>query len=114
MRVLFILPGRGGGGGAHSVVQESIGLRQFGVESAVAPSARTIDVFRNAYPELEERGIRIAPFEESKDLASELKRTDVAVATTFESVAMLKEAMSIAGNANLRTAYYVQDYEPLF
>ncbi len=36
MRVLFILPGEGGGGGSHSVVQESHGLMRLGAEVALA------------------------------------------------------------------------------
>jgi glycosyltransferase involved in cell wall biosynthesis len=113
MRVLFILPGRGGGGGANSVMQESIGLKQYGVESTIATSGRTLESFRSSYPELEDRGVRIVGFDESRDLTDELKRCDVAVATTYQSAYTLRDAMKAAG-VNVRTAYYVQDYEPLF
>ena len=63
MRVLFVLPGRGGGGGAHSIVQESLGLQRLGVEVAIANTAATLPAFQLTYPELEQRRVPIHVFE---------------------------------------------------
>ena len=114
MNVTFILPGHGGGGGAHSVVQESVGLKQFGVRPAIATTEHTMDAFRANYPELDEAGVEIAVFQDAKDLADSLAQCDLAVATTYESLHLLRNAKPLCGNKNLRTAYYVQDYEPFF
>jgi glycosyltransferase involved in cell wall biosynthesis len=114
MNVTFILPGHGGGGGAHSVVQESVGLKQFGVRPAIATTEHTMDVFRATYPELDEAGVDIAVFQDAKDLADALVRCDLAVATTYESLHLLRTAKPLCGDTKLRTAYYVQDYEPFF
>jgi hypothetical protein len=114
MNVTFILPGHGGGGGAHSVVQESVGLKQFGVRPAIATTEHTMDVFRANYPELDEAGVDIVVFQDAKDLADALVQCDLAVATTYESLHLLRNATPLCGNKKLRTAYYVQDYEPFF
>ena len=114
MNVTFILPGHGGGGGAHSVVQESVGLKQFGVRPAIATTEHTMDVFRANYPELDEAGVDIAIFQDANDLADALARCDLAVATTYESLHLLKAARPLCANKTMRTAYYVQDYEPFF
>jgi glycosyltransferase involved in cell wall biosynthesis len=114
MNVTFILPGHGGGGGAHSVVQESVGLKQLGVRPTIATTEHTMDVFRSNYPELDQAGVEIAIFQDSKDLADALARCDLAVATTYESLHFMRSARPLCGNKKLRTAYYVQDYEPFF
>jgi hypothetical protein len=115
MRVVFILPGRGGGGGAHSVVQETLGLQRLGVTVGIATSASTMTAFRVNYPELEHNRIAVHAFEEPEKLAPVLARYDIACATTWESTFLLSQAISAMGKKNVpKTAYYVQDYEPLF
>jgi glycosyltransferase involved in cell wall biosynthesis len=113
MRVVFILPGKGGGGGGHSVAQESLGLRRLGVDVAIATNVPTLQEFNANYPELADNGVQIHAFSERAELAPILPSYDISCATTWESVHVLVEAMR-AGGKTLRTAYYVQDYEPLF
>ncbi len=115
MRVIFILPGRGGGGGAHSVVQETIGLRRHGVDVAIAGSASTMTDFRITYPELAHYGVPNPGFTDTDQLARIVGGYDFAVATTAPSAIQLAAALaSIAETERPRGAYYVQDYEPLF
>lgn len=117
MKLVFVLPGRGGGGGAHSVVQESVGLRKLGVEVSIAASDETYAHFRANYPELEQNRIAVPPFTEASELAQVLARADLVVATTAPSAHTVAEAVMMLqdlGETAPRTAYYIQDYEPLF
>jgi hypothetical protein len=113
MKVVFILPGKGGGGGAHSVVQESLGLMRLGTEVGIATTLATLTELHANYPELATNNMSIHPYSERSELADILPRYDVSCATTWESVHVLVDAMAASGRA-LRCAYYVQDYEPLF
>ena len=114
IRVVFVLPSRGGGGGAHSVVQESLGLQRLGVQVGIATTTKAQTAFRMNYPELQQNGVAIHVFAEAKELAGALEGYDIACATTWESVHQLAEALSAMGKTRPKTAYYVQDYEPLF
>lgn len=115
MRVIFILPGRGGGGGAHSVVQESIGLRRHGIDVAIAGTADTLTDFRITYPELAHHGVPNPSFTDSERLARVISGYDLAVATTAPSAIQLAAALAGLSEAERpRGAYYIQDYEPLF
>lgn len=115
MRVIFILPGRGGGGGAHSVVQEAIGLRRLGVDVSIAGSADTLTDFRMTYPELAHHGVPNPGFSDTDRLTQIISGYDFAVATTAPSAIQLAAALAnLTGSARPRGAYYVQDYEPLF
>jgi glycosyltransferase involved in cell wall biosynthesis len=113
MRVTFILPGRGGGGGAHSVVQEAGGLQRLGVDVAIATTAETYPAFRLNYPELD-RSIRLPLFRDDQELGAVLAQTDLAVATTAPSAVQLATVLKGMKAERPRAAYYVQDYEPLF
>lgn len=114
MRVLFILPGEGGGGGAHSVVQESQGLRRLGVDAAVATTADTLETFRWHYPELGDAALPVHPFDSADALRALLELHDLAVATTAPSAHLLAQALGKKPKGLARPAYYIQDYEPLF
>lgn len=114
-RILFVLPVRGGGGGAHSVVQEATALRALGIEAAIAVNAANADSFRATYDRfawLREGGMAV--FDGARELAPLLAGAEVAVATTNTSVHTLAEAVRDLRGQAPRTAYYVQDYEPLF
>src|SRR3712207_2382375 len=97
MRVTFVLPGRGGGGGAHSVVQESCGLRRLGVEVAVAASADTFGEFSTNYPELAREGVATPLVRDAADLAVALAGADLAVATMAPSAHLLAAALTTMG-----------------
>ena len=114
-KVVFVLPANGGGGGANSVVQESIGLKRFGVPVSIAIPARNQQKFIPSYPELASAGIPVGAYASAKALAPLIAGCDLACATTNGSVRHLADALDLLGkNHRPRTAYYVQDYEPLF
>jgi hypothetical protein len=112
--VLFVLPSSGGGGGSHSVVQECRGLAQLGVRSSVATLQTHVDGLAANYPELAGSDVRLVGFDDAAGLAAHLQSSDLAVATTFGSVYLLKEALDAMPAQRPKTAYYIQDYEPLF
>lgn len=114
MNVLFFLPSRGGGGGAHSIVQECIGMRRFGVQATIAVTPAAVSAFRGHYPELDEKGIRVVAAGDAAELAKHLSGKDIAAATTYASVAVMKSALDQCAGKKPQAAYYVQDYEPLF
>lgn len=110
--VLFVLPSAGGGGGAHSVVQESRGLSGFGVRAEITTPATHLHALSATYPELPDG--MLSGFDSPEALGRRLANVDLAVATTFESVYALKEALDTMSARRPKTAYYIQDYEPLF
>lgn len=115
MRVIFVLPGRGGGGGAHSVVQETIGLRRHGVDVAIAGTTDTAAEFRVTYPELADHGVPNPSFSDNAQLGRIIRGYDLAIATTAPSALQLASGISSLPEAERpRGGYYVQDYEPLF
>ena len=113
MHITFLLPGRGGGGGAHSVVQEAGGLKRLGLDVAIATTKNTFAAFSANYPDLAHRSIGTMLYGTPEELGAALKKTDIVIATTYESAHELSRAKEAAGS-NVKTAYYVQDYEPLF
>ena len=115
MRIIFVLPSAGGGGGAHSIVQEVLGLKRLGVSAAIATPRAVASTFRDRYPELVGNDVANPDYEEIADLAEIIGGFDLAIATTalsVESVVQAKENLS--AGARLKLGYYVQDYEPLF
>lgn len=113
MRLLFILPGGGGTGGAHSVVQEAAGLVRLGAEVALALSHDRAGDFAWHYPELKGSGVGLHAVAGIEALAALLPRFDVACATSAPSAHMLADALAAVKGEAARPAYYVQDYEPL-
>lgn len=111
--VAFILPVRGGSGGAHSVMQEVDAIRALGVEARVLVNARNHAALRRNYARFDWGEQGITPFEGVKALGEALAGAEVAVATTNTSVHHLAEAIR-NHKVTARPAYYVQDYEPLF
>ncbi len=112
--VLFVLPVKGGGGGANSVVQESLGLSRLGVNTAIAVNRGNQTVFTTNYPEIQGK-VRIEGFTPN-DLAGLLVQYDIVVATIHTSVNLIEAALKgiAADMPRPAIAYYVQDYEPLF
>lgn len=114
MRVLYVLPSAGGGGGAHSVVQEVLGLRRLGVSPAIATPRRLASQFQIRYPELLRNGVDNPIYANVDELAQIAGQFDLAIATTALSVDTVVQAKDKSGNAALKLGYYIQDYEPLF
>ena len=110
--ILFLLPVSGGGGGAHSVMQEANGLRQLGINVKVAvPIKHQIDFHLNYSQEFSINKIVFFYYQE-KDLLKQVQDFDIVVATIFTSVRLLKNI--VQHNPSIIPAYYAQDYEPLF
>jgi glycosyltransferase involved in cell wall biosynthesis len=115
MRVIFVLPGRGGGGGAHSVVQEALGLQKLGIEVAVATSHSSYAIFRKTYPDLDANQIPVPVIGEDSELAGIIEGFDLAIATTAPSANLLAMVLPhVPESRRPRAGYYIQDYEPLF
>lgn len=114
-KITFVLPVRGGSGGAHSVVQEATALLDLGVDVTIAVNTNNAESFRTAYDRFDWiRDGGLAVFEGPRELAPIIAKSDVAIATTNTSVHSVAEALRDIRGTAPRTGYYVQDYEPLF
>jgi glycosyltransferase involved in cell wall biosynthesis len=109
--VLFLLPVRGGGGGAHSVVQEAMGMRQLGARAVVAIEERFADEFQRQYPRWFMDGL-FYRYRNRAELIRFAGTFDVAVATVYFSLRDLRQI--VRAHPAMLPAYYVQDYEPRF
>lgn len=111
LRVLFLLPVQGGGGGAHSVVQEAAGMRRLGADARVAIESRFAEEYRRTYPAWFAEGLFFA-YRDRRELRQFAGDFNVAVATVYFSVRLLRGI--IRAHPQVLPAYYVQDYEPRF
>ncbi|MEM1023410.1 MAG: glycosyltransferase [Myxococcota bacterium] len=109
-RLHFLLPTAGGGGGAHSVVQETEGLRRLGIDAKVVVPQRLRRRFESNYAD--EFDLETLAIFTPREERPEVEEVDMMVATVFKSVAPLLAATE--KNRDLLPAYYVQDYEPRF
>lgn len=115
IKILFVLPVSGGGGGANSVIQESLELAHIGAIVGIAVKDKNVDQFASAYPELHNSGVALHGFSSGAILAEFARDYDVIVATTNGSVRDVKIALDEIRAADRPVpAYYIQDYEPLF
>ena len=113
--VSFVLPVGGGGGGAHSVVQEVSAMRDLGIDARILVNRRNAESFRSTYDRFDwvaEGGMEV--FDGPKDLATLAASTDVLIATTNTSAHSIADAIKTTRGVTFRSGYYVQDYEPLF
>ena len=108
LRVLFLLPCRAGGGGVHSVVQESHDMLGLGVFARVAIPAEYREQYLSGYPDVDSNLFYF--FESKEELIDLAGGFDVAVATLFASVRLLE--LIRESHPELLPAYYIQDYEP--
>ena len=111
MRVLFVLPVRGGSGGANSVVQEVAGMRALGVDARIAVDTRHAESMNRFYADVLEPDIRIV-FATEAELMGMAERFDVIVATLWSTPALI--APIAERWPEKAYVYYVQDYEPWF
>ncbi|MDD2647649.1 MAG: glycosyltransferase [Eubacteriales bacterium] len=106
-RVVFILPVNSASGGANSVCQEAAALRALGIDAKIANLEKNRSAFTYEYGEC---GDWTLWYKKTPDEIAEL--ADIAVATMFHSARQVAGMKRI--NPHLKSAYYVQDYEPLF
>ncbi len=111
-RILFVLPARAGGGGAHSVVQEVQAMRELGFDARITVPAPFLDSYIEAYPELGDLDRWLQPFANPSALCALAEGVAVIVATVFTSINIIDEA--IPADSDALFAYYIQDYEPRF
>lgn len=112
LKILFVLPVGGIGGGIHSVVQETLGLRRLGVNAQIATLAPARQGYQRHYPKVCEQGGTFFFYERPADLFSHAAQFDIVIATTWDSPALLQPMFQM--NPRILPAYYVQDYEPWF
>lgn len=110
-RILFILPVRGGGGGAHSVIQEVTAMRDIGVTARIAIREKDLADFLQKYGDIPNVKELFVPFTDTT-LCYVAQDFDVAVATIFTSVKLVNQIISKL--PWILPAYYAQDYEPMF
>jgi len=111
VKILFLLPVKGGGGGAHSVVQEVAEMRRLGVYAHVGVKREHLDGFLKSYADISHAPTLFQGFDSDslKDLGANY---DVVVGTIFSSMELVKGICQC--NRQILPAYYVQDYEPFF
>ena len=110
--ILFVLPVKGGSGGANSVIQEAAGMRYLGVDARVAVDAKHADGIREFYGGLLNSESALVVFSSSDDLLNKAEPFDVIVATLWSTPALI-EPIAKRWSDKL-FGYYVQDYEPWF
>jgi len=111
MRILFLLPVKGGGGGAHSVVQEVSEMRRLGLHARVGVKYQQVEGFVKAYADIDGSRDTFIGFDD-KTLISVAESYDIVVGTIFSSMKLVKRIADV--NPHILPAYYVQDYEPMF
>lgn len=113
MKVLYVLPVKGGGGGAHSVAQEVNELVKMGIEAQIAVNQKNFASFVTCYSDMPNVSRNVVEFKDEKSLAALLAKVDSVVCTIFTSVKLVKNALAIT-KSKPKVSYYAQDYEPLF
>lgn len=111
MRVLFLLPVKGGGGGAHSVVQEVAEMRRMGLSAHIGVKHGQVSGFLKNYEDILNAAALFVGFDDDSilDIAEDY---DVVVGTVFTSMKLVERV--VQANPGILPAYYVQDYEPMF
>lgn len=111
MRILFLLPVTGGGGGAHSVVQEATEMCRLGIHARVAMRHEQINGFLNNYADIPEAKELFISFDD-RSIIQISENYDIVIGTVFSSMKIVKRIVDI--NPHILPAYYIQDYEPMF
>lgn len=110
--ILFVLSVGAGGGGGHSVIQEATAMRAMGVDVRVAVIHSGLSTFLNTYEDVSGIASLLVGYRSLEELYFHAWRYKIVIATIYSSAALVAE---IARRyPHIQTAYYVQDYEPLF
>ena len=111
IKIIFILPSPGNGGGSHSIVQEVEAMRKMGIDAIIGIESRHINTVNSRYKDIPNVEELFVGYDENT-LVSIAKNYDIAVATIFYSVELIKKITDLY--PHILPAYYVQDYEPMF
>lgn len=111
LRIAFLLPVSGGGGGVHSIVQECLGMQRVGATANVLVPKKHLANFLKAYDDIEQKNSLFIGFEPS-DLFKICSGFDVVIGTIYTSLKAL--AKVVEEQPQIIPGYYIQDYEPLF
>ena len=114
--LMFVLPVSGGSGGAHSVMQEADAMRDLGINAIIATNHANVTKLRRAYRDLKTIHNFVFSYTNPETLGQLIAthKPRCVIATTNQSVHYLADALRAAKMLDQPTAYYVQDYEPLF
>jgi len=116
-KILFVLPAGGYSGGANSVVQETKGLLRIGEQASIAVDSKNINSFRRCYSTQFDVLDRLVAFDNYSVLEKHLDKFDIVIATISTQASNLFKCVNdfnLKRKKNIRLAYYIQDYEPLF
>ena len=105
----FVLLGPGGNGGTNSVCQEVYGMIKLGFDVSIFNNAIYYYNFLENYPYLIDNVIF---YKDESDLLEQSKGFSLLIATHFTTVRLVDAIKNL--HPHIRTAYYVQDYEPMF
>ncbi len=111
LKILFLLPVKGGGGGAHSVVQEVTEMQRLGASAKIAVKDNDRQKLLEMYQDIESVNELFVGFT-PENLLLISKGYDIVVGTVFHSMALVKQI--IDAHPHILPAYYIQDYEPMF
>jgi glycosyltransferase involved in cell wall biosynthesis len=111
IKVLFLLPVKGGSGGAHSVVQEVSEMRRLGMTANIAVKEADKRGLLDTYQDIVDADDLFIGFTEQNILTIS-ESYDVVVGTIFNSMSLVKKIVEVY--PHIVPAYYIQDYEPLF
>ncbi|WP_282167895.1 glycosyltransferase family 4 protein [Shewanella japonica] len=114
MKIVYVLPVKGGGGGAHSVAQEVNELVKMGVEVKIAVNTKNFPTFVTTYVDMPNVSRNVVEFSDEKSLSVHLTDLDIVVCTIFTSVKLVASALKYVKGKQPKVTYYAQDYEPLF
>ncbi|MBN9427259.1 MAG: glycosyltransferase [Burkholderiales bacterium] len=109
--ILFLLPAKGGSGGANSVVQEAAAMRQLGAPVNVAVPTAGRAEFIACYGDMAGIDELVIGFTDG-DLVELARRYAVVVGTIHHSMPLVRRIIDAC--PGIVAGYYVQDYEPLF
>lgn len=112
--LLFVLPARGGGGGAHSIAQEADEMVRLGISVNIAVNEKNVLKFSTTYADMPNVCNAVRSFKDSQELGGLMEEKDLVICTVFTTVNMVKDALSVVQGDKPKIAYYIQDYEPLF
>jgi len=107
-RVLFLLPAQHAGGGGNIIIQEANVMLRMGVDVRLYNLNENKDIFEASHPDLHIPIVYGERFESIKDI---IKNYDLVCATLYKTVENCD--FNKIDNAP-KTAYYIQDFEPLF